>query len=148
MTDLLAQAYPWIKALHIMAVISWMAGLFYLPRLFVYHAERGRTGTEPAASLTIMEEKLLRLIMSPAMIATWVSGLGLVMTPGIVSWDMTWPWVKAACVIAMSVFHMWCARERRHLSAGMARAGRSYRMMNEVPTLLMVGIVTAVIVKF
>ena len=70
------------------------------------------------------------------------------MTPGIVSWDMTWPWVKAACVIAMTVFHMWCARERRHLSAGMARAGRSYRMMNEVPTLLMVAIVTAVIVKF
>jgi len=86
--------------------------------------------------------------MNPAMIATWVSGLALVMTPGIVSWDMTWPWVKAACVIAMSAFHMWCARERRHLSAGMARAGRSYRMMNEVPTLLMVGIVTAVIVKF
>ncbi|MFL2779244.1 MAG: CopD family protein [Paracoccus marcusii] len=148
MIDGLALIYPYVKAFHVMAVISWMAGLFYLPRLFVYHAERWRESAEPVASFLIMEQKLLRLIMNPAMIATWVSGLALVMTPGIVSWDMTWPWVKAACVIGMSVFHMWCARERRHLSAGMARAGRSYRMMNEVPTLLMVGIVTAVIVKF
>ncbi len=148
MIDGLALIYPYVKAFHVMAVISWMAGLFYLPRLFVYHAERRKESAEPVASFVIMEQKLLRLIMNPAMIATWISGLALVMTPGIVSWDMTWPWVKAACVIAMSVFHMWCARERRHLSAGMARAGRSYRMMNEVPTLLMVGIVTAVIVKF
>lgn len=148
MIDGLALIYPYVKAFHVMAVISWMAGLFYLPRLFVYHAERQGESAEPVASFVIMEQKLLRLIMNPAMIATWVSGLALVMTPGIVSWDMTWPWVKAACVIAMSVFHMWCARERRHLSAGMARAGRSYRMMNEVPTMLMVGIVTAVIVKF
>ena len=148
MIDGLALIYPYVKAFHVMAVISWMAGLFYLPRLFVYHAERSRKSAEPVASFVIMEQKLLRLIMNPAMIATWISGLALVMTPGIVSWDMTWPWVKAACVIAMSAFHMWCARERRHLSAGMARAGRSYRMMNEVPTLLMVGIVTAVIVKF
>ncbi|WP_330449366.1 CopD family protein [Paracoccus marcusii] len=148
MIDGLALIYPYVKAFHVMAVISWMAGLFYLPRLFVYHAERPRESAEPVASFVIMEQKLLRLIMNPAMIATWVSGLALVMTPGIVSWDMTWPWVKAACVIAMSAFHMWCARERRHLSAGVARAGRSYRMMNEVPTLLMVGIVTAVIVKF
>ena len=96
----------------------------------------------------MMEQRLYRIIMNPAMIATWISGLALVMTPGIVSWDMTWPWVKAACVIAMSVFHMWCAHERRHLSAGMALAGRSYRMMNEVPTLLMVVIVLSVIVKF
>ncbi|WP_042245903.1 CopD family protein [Paracoccus sp. PAMC 22219] len=148
MFDGLALIYPYVKAFHVMAVISWMAGLFYLPRLFVYHAERRAGSTEPVASFVIMEEKLLRVIMNPAMIATWISGLALVMTPGIVSWDMTWPWVKAACVIAMSVFHMWCAGERRRLSVGTARTGRSYRMMNEVPTLLMVGIVTAVIVKF
>jgi len=148
MFDGLALIYPYVKAFHVMAVISWMAGLFYLPRLFVYHAERRAGSAEPVASFVIMEEKLLRVIMNPAMIATWISGLALVMTPGIVSWDMTWPWVKAACVIAMSVFHMWCAGERRRLSAGTARTGRSYRMMNEVPTLLMVGIVTAVIVKF
>ncbi|WP_405402526.1 CopD family protein [Paracoccus sp. Ld10] len=148
MFDGLALVYPYVKAFHVVAVISWMAGLFYLPRLFVYHAERHGRAAEPVASFVIMEDKLLRVIMNPAMIATWLSGLALVMTPGIVSWDMVWPWVKAGCVIAMSVFHMWCARERRRLAQGTARAGRSYRMMNEVPTLLMVGIVTAVIVKF
>ena len=70
--------YDWIKALHVIAVISWMAGLFYLPRLFVYHAERGQKGAEPAESFQIMEDKLLRLIMNPAMIATWLAGLALV----------------------------------------------------------------------
>lgn len=148
MTDWLPLIYPYVKAFHVMAVISWMAGLFYLPRLFVYHAERRAGSAEPVASFVIMEQKLLRLIMNPAMIATWISGLLLVMTPGIVSWAMVWPWVKAGGVIAMSVFHMWCARERRQLAAGGGRAGRSYRMANEVPTLLMVAIVSAVIVKF
>lgn len=148
MFDWLFVIYPWVKAFHVMAVISWMAGLFYLPRLFVYHAERGADRTEPRSSFVIMEDKLLRLIMNPAMIATWISGLTMVMTPGIVDWSMIWPWVKAAGVIAMSGFHMWCARERRNLAAGKAKSGRNYRMMNELPTLLMVAIVTAVIVKF
>lgn len=148
MFDWLGVVYPYVKAFHVMAVISWMAGLFYLPRLFVYHAERAAGSGEPVASFVIMEQKLLRLIMNPAMIATWISGLSLVLTPGIVSWDMLWPWIKAACVIAMTAFHMWCARERRILAGGSARAGRSYRLMNEVPTMLMVAIVSAVIVKF
>ncbi|WP_410216337.1 CopD family protein [Paracoccus sp. (in: a-proteobacteria)] len=148
MFDWLALIYPYVKAFHVMAVISWMAGLFYLPRLFVYHAERGVHGSEPTGSFVIMEDKLLRLIMNPAMIATWLSGLTLVMTPGIVSWTMTWPWVKAGCVLAMTWFHMWCARERRLLSNGAKQTGRRYRLMNEVPTLLMVGIVSAVIIKF
>ena len=100
MLDWLPLIYPYAKAFHVMAVISWMAGLFYLPRLFVYHAERGQTGVEPVASLVIMEDKLLRLIMRPAMIATWASGLTLVLTPGIVSWSFAWPWVKAGAVIA------------------------------------------------
>jgi putative membrane protein len=131
-----------------MSVISWMAGLFYLPRLFVYHAERGAKLAEPATSFVIMENKLLRLIMNPAMIATWISGFTLVMTPGIVDWSLTWPWVKAGCVLGMTWFHMWCARERRNLEAQKPKSGRNYRMMNELPTLLMVGIVLAVIVKF
>lgn len=146
--DLLIGIYPYAKSLHVMAVISWMAGLFYLPRLFVYHAEREPNGAEPVASFVIMEQKLLRLIMNPAMIATWLSGLCLVATPGIVSWTMIWPWSKAAAVVAMSVFHMWCAAERRRLAAGKARTGRQYRLMNEVPTLLMAVIVLSVIVKF
>lgn len=148
MTDLLATAYPWIKALHVMAVISWMAGLFYLPRLFVYHAERGQSGTEPAASLVIMEDKLLRLIMNPAMIVSWIAGLALVMTPGIVDFSTLWPWTKAAGVLAMTWFHMWLAGQRKALLAGRGLSGRRYRMMNELPTLFMVVIVLSVIVKF
>ncbi|MBU3029065.1 CopD family protein [Paracoccus marinaquae] len=148
MTDLLATIYLYVKAFHVMAVMSWMAGLFYLPRLFVYHAERGKTDQEPAASLVIMEDKLLRLIMRPAMIATWLSGIGLVLTPGVVDWSMLWPWVKALCVLGMTWFHGWCATERRGLSAGTSRGGRHYRLMNEVPTLLMIGIVLSVIVKY
>ena len=148
MTDFLSQAYPWVKSLHIMAVISWMAGLFYLPRLFVYHAERGQTGTEPAASFQIMEEKLLRMIMNPAMVVTWIAGLALVLTPGVVNWGDLWPWTKAAGVLAMTWFHMWLAGQRKALAAGRGASGRTYRMMNEVPTLLMAVIVISVIVKF
>lgn len=148
MFDWLALIYPYVKAFHVMAVISWMAGLFYLPRLFVYHAERGAFGTEPVASFVIMEDKLLRLIMRPAMIATWISGLAMVLTPGLVAWSFLWPWVKAAGVVGMTAFHVWCARERNRLARGKTLSGRRYRLMNEVPTLLMVAIVTAVIVKF
>lgn len=148
MFDWLAVIYPYVKAFHVMAVISWMAGLFYLPRLFVYHAERRAGLAEPVASFVIMEDKLLRLIMNPAMIATWISGLTLVATPGVVGWSLVWPWVKAAGVIGMTMFHMWCARERRLLSGGRAQSGRRYRLMNEVPTLMMIAIVSAVIVKF
>ncbi|MDM7459559.1 MAG: CopD family protein [Paracoccus sp. (in: a-proteobacteria)] len=148
MFDWLTLIYPYVKAFHVMSVISWMAGLFYLPRLFVYHAERGVPGAEPVASFVIMEDKLLRLIMQPAMIATWISGLTLVLTPGIVAWSLGWPWVKAIGVIGMTAFHIWCMSERRNLAEGITLTGRRYRLMNEVPTILMIAIVTAVIVKF
>ena len=148
MTDFLSHAYPWMKSLHVMAVISWMAGLFYLPRLFVYHAERGQNGAEPAQSFQIMEEKLLRVIMNPAMVVTWLSGLALVLTPGVVVWSDLWPWSKAAGVIAMTWFHMWLAGQRKALARGQGLSGRRYRMMNELPTLFMVVIVLSVIVRF
>lgn len=148
MTQMLSLAYPWIKALHIMAVIAWMAGIFYLPRLYVYHAERGQNGAEPVASFKIMEEKLLRMIMNPSMIVTWAAGLALVMTPGIIDWSMLWPWSKAAGVLSMTWFHMWLAGQRKALLAGKGASGRSYRIMNEVPTLLMVLIVLSVVIKF
>ena len=147
MTGWLGAIYPWVKAIHVMAMISWMAGIFYLPRLFVYHAERG-PGVEPAASLAIMEDKLLRLIMTPAMVVTWICGLMLTLTPGVVDWSAAWAWTKAGGVIAMTGFHLWCAAERRALARGAGRSGRSYRLMNEVPTILMILIVTAVIVRF
>ena len=148
MTDFLSLAYPWVKSLHVMAVISWMAGLFYLPSLFVYHAERGQNGAEPAASFDIMEEKLLRMIMNPAMVVTWLAGLALVLTPGVVVWSDLWPWSKAAGVLAMTWFHMWLAGQRKALSRGQGLSGRRYRIMNELPTLFMVVIVLSVIVRF
>lgn len=149
MTDLLSTLYPWIKAFHIMAVIAWMAGLFYLPRLFVYHAEQVGQNGETHALFKTMEMKLLRVIMNPAMITTWVLGLVLVATPGIVDWSSLWPWMKAGGVIGMTVFHIWLARRRKAFAAGEdTLTGRQYRMMNEVPTVLMVLIVLSVVVKF
>ena len=149
MGDFLAGAYPWVKFLHVISVISWMAGLFYLPRLFVYHVEKVPAGSETDALFQTMERRLLKAIMNPAMIASWLFGLALVLTPGIVDWSMIWPWTKAASVLGMTWFHMWLAARRKDFAAGQnARTGRNYRMMNEVPTLLMIVIVASVIVKF
>ena len=147
--DWLIAAYLWIKAAHIMAVIAWMAGLFYLPRLYVYHVEAVATGTPTDGLFQTMEEKLLRIIMNPAMISAWVLGLALVLIPGIVQWDMVWPWTKLAGLIGMTWFHMWLAGRRRDFIAGRNQlTGRQYRMMNEVPTVLMLVIVLSVVVKF
>lgn len=141
--------YPWLKALHVISVISWMAGLLYLPRLFVHHVEQaGRTG-EKHDLFVMMEARLLRFIMNPAMIATWVFGLGLVLVPGIVDWSEIWPWSKAVAVLAMTWFHHWLALRRKALKAGTnALTGREYRFLNEVPTVLMVVIVISVVLKF
>ena len=149
MSDFLAEYYSWTKAFHIISVIAWMAGLFYLPRLFVYHSEAVEAGSETDRLFQTMERKLLRLIMNPAMVATWIFGLALVFTPGIVDWSMVWPWTKAAAVLGMSWFHHWLARRRKDFAAGQnLRTGRQFRMMNELPTLLMLVIVLSVVVKF
>ncbi len=149
MTMMLVSMYLWIKALHIMAVIAWMAGLFYLPRLFVYHAEEVRAGDATDALFQRMESKLLRIIMTPAMIASWGLGLLLVMTPGVVDWSVPWPWTKAAALLGLSWFHIWLAQRRRDFAAGRnVLGGRRYRIMNEVPTVLMIVIVLSVVVKF
>lgn len=149
MLDLLASVYPWTKSLHVVSVMSWMAGLFYLPRLFVYHAERVGQDGETHVLFTTMELKLFRYIMNPAMIATWIFGLALVFTPGIVDWTSVWPWTKAASVLGMTWFHHWLGYRRKDfVAAKNSRDGRTYRLMNEVPTLLMLVIVFSVIVKF
>ena len=146
---MLADIYPWIKALHVIAVVAWMAGLFYLPRLYVYHVEKAHAGGEVDMLFQLMERRLLKAIMNPAMIATWVFGLALVMTPGIVDWSMIWPWTKAASVCLMTWFHIWLGMRRKEFVAGKNTiSGRHYRMMNEVPTVLLIIIVTSVIVKF
>ena len=148
MTDILASLYPWTKSLHVISVISWMAGLFYLPRLFVYHTEKVDSGGETHALFQMMEQKLLRLIMNPAMIATWIFGLMLVFTPGIVDWSLVWPWVKAVMVIVMTWFHHWLGLRRKELIKGTCTVtGKQFRLMNEVPTILMIIIVVMVIAR-
>ena len=149
MTDLLSYWYPWIKTLHVVSVIAWMAGLFYLPRLYVYHVEQVEKGSATDRMFQTMERRLLKAIMGPAMIATWVFGLCLVMTPGILDWTAVWPWAKAASVMGMTWFQYWLGKRRKDFVAGTnTRSGRQYRMMNEVPTVLLLIIVAAVIVKF
>jgi protoporphyrinogen IX oxidase len=145
----MSEIYLWVKAFHIMAVMSWMAGLFYLPRLFVYHVEQVETGSPTDKMFQTMEYRLLKAIMNPAMIITWILGFILVVTPGLVDWSDTWPWVKGFCVIAMTIFHIWLGKKRKDFVAGVnVLTGRQYRVMNEAPTLLMIAIVLSVILKF
>ena len=146
--DFLSAAYPWTMALHVIAVIAWMAGLLYLPRLFVYHAERAAEPGELSEIFKEMERKLLKFIMNPASIAAWVFGVMLALTPGAVDWSEPWAHVKAGLVVAMTVFHHMLVRWQ----AGFAedrnrRSGRFYRRVNEVPTVLMVAIVVMVIAR-
>lgn len=149
MTEILSVWYPWIKTLHVVSVIAWMAGLFYLPRLFVYHVEQVENGTSTDAMFQTMERRLLKAIMAPAMISAWLFGLCLVFTPGIVDWTAVWPWTKAVCVVTMTWFQMWLGARRKDFVAGNNTiSGRHFRMMNEIPTLLMLVIVASVIVKF
>ncbi|TCP61132.1 putative membrane protein [Rhodovulum bhavnagarense] len=147
--DFLAAAYPWTKSLHIIAVLTWMAGLFYLPRIFVYHVERSSVGDQADEIFQVMEMKLYRYIMNPSVIAVWIFGLMLVFTPGIVDWLTIWPYTKGAAIIAMTWFHMWLGARRKEFIAGTnTRSGKAFRMMNELPTLLMLVIVFSVIFKF
>jgi protoporphyrinogen IX oxidase len=148
-TGFLTDWYLVIKALHVISIIAWMAGLFYLPRLYVYHAEQVQAGSRTDAMFQTMERRLLRAIMNPAMISAWVFGLALVATPGVVDWSAPWSWVKAVSVLLMTGFHGWLSVRRKDFAEGRnTRSGRTYRMMNEVPTVLMVLIVFAVITRF
>ena len=149
MTGFLAEWYPWIKVGHVVSVIAWMAGLFYLPRLYVYHVEQVEKGSATDVMFQTMERRLLKGIIGPASVAVWVFGLCLVFTPGIVDWGMVWPWTKGFSVLAMTGFQHWLGARRKDFVAGSNTVtGRQFRLMNEVPTLLMVVIVASVIVKF
>lgn len=149
MGEFLSDIYFWTKSLHIISVIAWMAGLFYLPRLFVYHVEVVGSGTETDELFQTMERRLLKAIMNPAMISSWIFGLCMVMTPGVVDWGSVWPWTKGFSVIGMTWFHMWLAARRKEFISGTnTLTGRRYRMMNELPTLLMIVIVFSVVFKF
>lgn len=148
-TGFLADWYLVTKSLHVISVIAWMAGMFYLPRLYVYHAEEVETGSKTDLMFQTMERRLLRAIINPAMIASFVFGLALVFTPGVVDWSQGWPWVKTGAVLTMGWFHGWLSARRREFATGRnTRSGRTYRMMNEVPTVLMIVIVFSVILRY
>ena len=140
--------YVWIKSLHVISVIAWMAGLFYLPRLFVYHVESDAMTGQTEVLFQTMERRLLKAIMNPAMIATWFFGLWLAFTPGVIDWSAVWPYTKAASVLGMTWFHIWLGLRRKDLLNGTnTLTGRRYRMMNEVPTLLLIVIIVSVIAR-
>jgi putative membrane protein len=147
MSELLATLYPWTKALHVISVISWMAGLLYLPRLFVYHCE-APAGSAQSETFKVMERRLLRGIMNPAMGAVYVFGGLLLATPGVVDWGAGWIWAKLVLVAGLTAAHHAMAAWRKDfLEDKNRRPQRFYRLVNEVPTVLMVGIVILVIVK-
>jgi putative membrane protein len=137
--------YLWLKAFHVVAIVAWMAGMLYLPRLFVYHAESQR-GSIQSDTFKIMERRLLKAIMTPAMILTWILGLVLVWQGGWIA--SGWLHAKLALVIALSGVHGVLAKQVKVFAADEnTRPARYFRILNEVPTLLMIGIVILVIVK-
>jgi putative membrane protein len=145
MSALAGQAYLWVKAIHIFAVIAWMAGIFYLPRLFVYHADTAR-GTEKSETFKVMERRLYAAIMTPAMIATWLAGIALATSGHF--WADHWLIAKLVLVIALTAFHLWLGARIRDFATDSNRlSARTYRMANELPTLLLIGIVILVVVK-
>ena len=137
--------YDWIKALHIVAVISWMAGMLYLPRLFVYHCEAEK-GSSQSETFKLMEHRLMRVIINPAMIVTWLSGLYLAWAAHFFS--AGWLHAKLLLVLILSAVHGLFSRWRRDFAADRnARGQKFYRFINEVPTVLMIGAVILVVVK-
>ncbi len=148
MVEASSALYLWLKAVHIIAVIAWMAGLLYLPRLFAYHC-RAEPGSAQSESFKVMERRLLRVIMTPAMIVSVGVGAWLLASPGVVDWSVEgWVYAKLALVVALLVLHGLMARWRGDFAVDRNRHGeRFYRLMNEVPTLAMIGIVIFVVVK-
>lgn len=137
----------WVKAAHVISVIAWMAGLFYLPRLYVYHADAA-IGSVQSETFKTMERRLLRAITTPAMIASWVFGLWLIHLYGSAIFSMGWIWLKLALVVVLSGYHGLLARHLKAFAADRNhKSSRYFRMINEVPTVLLIGIVIAVIVK-
>ena len=137
----------YVKAFHVIAIIAWMAGLLYLPRLFVYHAASVKS-SEQSETFKVMERRLLRFITTPAMVVSWILGLILAFS-GVIDWRADgWFHAKLALVILLSAFHGACAKWTKDFAADRnTHDTRFYRIMNEVPTLLMMGIVILVIVR-
>ncbi len=145
MVGFLGEGYLWVKALHVIAIIAWMAGMLYLPRLYIYHCA-AEPGSAQSETFKVMERRLLRAILNPAMSLAWVLGLALV--AHLDAWGEAWMHAKFACVIALSTLHGFFARWHRQFAADDNRhEARFYRRMNEVPTALMIAIVVLVVVR-
>lgn len=141
----MGEAYLWIKAVHVMAVISWMAGLFYLPRLFVYHAD-AEPGSQLSETLKVMERRLLRAIMHPAAVVSWTLGIVMAVSGGV--WTEGWFHVKALLVVLLTVTHFYLGHCQKVFARDAnTKSAKFYRILNEVPTLLMIGIVLMVVPK-
>ena len=142
----MASMYPVFKALHIISVIAWMAGLLYLPRLFVNHVDKAR-GSEASEMLKGMEGRLMRIIMRPAALLTFIFG-GALLSSGVVDWSMGWIYVKLAFVLGLGFTHGMMEKWRAAFAADAnTKPAKFFRMINEVPTLLMIGIVFLVVLK-
>lgn len=145
--SLLHTLYPWLKTLHILSVIAWMAGLLYLPRLFVYHTGAA-AGSEASETFKVMERRLYRGIMTPAMVGTYLFGIALALTPGLVDWREGWIYVKLAAVAGLTAIHFLLAFWRRGFARDRNRhTQRFYRIVNELPTVLLIVIVIMVVVR-
>ena len=139
--------YQWTKSLHVISIVAWMAALLYLPRLYVYHCDTA-PGSESSERFKVMELRLLRAIATPAMLATLLFGTLLVLTPGVVDWSEGWWRVKLLCVVLLFGCHGAMSRYRKDFLADRNRHPQKfYRILNEVPTGLLVIIVIMVIVK-
>lgn len=147
MPEFLSEYYLWIKSLHVIAVIAWMAGMMYLPRLYVYHTD-APVGSVQSEKFKLMEGRLLRGIINPAMVAVFILGGLLLLTPGVIDWQSWWIWLKLALVLALAGIHGFFSRWRREFAADIrTRSGVYYRIANEIPFVLMAGIVILVIVR-
>ena len=147
MVELSETAYIWIKAFHLIAVISWMAGLLYLPRLFVYHCS-AQPGSDKSETFKVMERRLLRIIMNPAMVLSWLLGGALLSNFSDSFVVVSWLHVKLLGTIFLTVIHMMMARWRKDFEADCnSRSHKFYRAANEIPTFLIIVIIIMVIVK-
>lgn len=147
MIALFAEYALWIKSLHIISVIAWMAGMMYLPRLFVYHCDAA-PGSVQSETFKLMERRLLRGIINPAMIATFLFGAMLLLVPGLINWASLWIWLKLALVLALAGMHGMFSGWRRQFEADQnARPAGFYRIVNEIPFIIMGIIVFLVVLR-
>ncbi len=143
----MADPYLWLKWLHIVSVISWMAGLLYLPRLFVYHAENGVSSPQ-AETFKVMERRLYKAIMTPAMLASWLFGLALIWSLGVDFSSDFWIWAKLVLVLVLTGFHGHLGKIRRQFEQDQSpHSAKYFRLINEVPTVIMLAVVFIVVFK-